>query len=198
MANIVKFTSNLPANKEEYLKKHLPVACMLAYKNVLTPFQAFKIPAPTLATFKKEYSEDWTTAYIAVWIININEYLNIARPMKDMQIEETAMLILQKYYYLKLSDINLIFTRMKTGEYGPLYEGLDGSKILKFFDKYAEERADLCYNETIREDEKLKLKEDFKRSSETKSLKESFSKANGFAELLKDDRIKVNELKINK
>lgn len=47
---------------------------------------------------------------------------------------------MQRYNYMKLADLKLVFDRIKTGQI-KLYEGLDGQKILGVFESWGSERA---------------------------------------------------------
>ena len=71
--------------------------------------------------------------------------------MSDIQIGQTAGLIIELYHHFKAEDIALCFKNIKILKYGKLYEGLDGSKILDFINTYDLERQ----NEII----KLKMEE---------------------------------------
>lgn len=182
MNEIVKVEQrNLPANPKMFLQEYSVINCMEKFSKVTTPLLALKTESVTIASLRKRYSADWIRAYIAGWIINMNEFLNVNRPMNENQIEETAWLIAQKFYYLNVSDITLLFNRAKMGEYGPLYESLDGSKILAWFDKYAAERAQLAETETLRDHEKVK-QDPYKRTSDTSDIKALNSKARGLYE----------------
>ena len=50
---------------------------------------------------------------------------------------------------MNLADINLIFKRIKKGEFGQLYTELDGVKILSWFEKYANERASTAVENSL-------------------------------------------------
>lgn len=181
MSNIAKFQPQLPARCEDFLAARTPVQCMKLYSKVTTAIEAYNTQSTSLAALKKQYSPDWTQAYIAVWIVNINEFFNVSRPMSDSQVEETAFHILTIYYYLKISDITLIFNRAKRGEFGQLYESLDGSKILSWFEKYAVERMNSVLEYNSREDYKIKdIEKDAKRVSDTTDIKTAMKRAKGF------------------
>ena len=141
MTGITTFHNNLPAKKELFLQEFNPAVCLRKFRQADTPALALQSEAPTLAQIRKEHSEDFLMAYIAVWIVNLNDFVNFSRKMTPEQIEETAIFIYQDYYYLNLADINLIFRKVKKGEFGQLFAEIDGVKILSWFAKYASERA---------------------------------------------------------
>lgn len=135
---------NKPAiklNEGEFLVKFSPINCMMLYKNVSSAILAFQTNSISLVSIKKDYSQDFTLAYLEAWILNLNDFLSIARKMNNAQIQETAILIFDEFYYYNVADINLIFTRIKKGYYGKFYESIDGMKLIDIFYQYSNERA---------------------------------------------------------
>jgi len=123
--------------KEE---NYFPEIISRKYSVVRTPLQALGQDSKSLAIIKKENSEENILSIIHVWIMDLNEYLNLKTRMNANQIKQTALFILDDFYYFKISEINLLFSRIKKGFYGSFYESLDGAKILGYFDKYDKER----------------------------------------------------------
>ena len=95
---------------------------------------------PTLGMILREKGERVVLDYLVAWLISINEKLNVARPMPPNTLEECAFFIYQNYPHLNMADINLVFTRVLTGEGEKLYEGISMAKVLKWFLDYNEER----------------------------------------------------------
>ena len=60
--------------------------------------------------------------------------------MSEDNIDLIALYIVQDFGNLTMSDINLVFTRAKKGNYGELYESLNTAKVLGWFTEYFEER----------------------------------------------------------
>jgi hypothetical protein len=60
--------------------------------------------------------------------------------MNDKQLIETCKLIINEFYFLKVSDLQLFFQRFKTGYYGQLFDRLDGQIIMLKLREYTEER----------------------------------------------------------
>jgi hypothetical protein len=143
MGEIIKHqsTAKLPATKQCFLAEYSPAKCVRVFQQENTPARTLKSEAPTLGSIRREYSEDFQIAYISVWIVNLNDFVNALRKMSPDQIEETATIIVQEYPYMNLADINLIFRRIKKGEFGQLFAEIDGMKVLSWFEHYACERA---------------------------------------------------------
>src|SRR5690606_32117391 len=53
---------------------------------------------------------------------------------------ETMKLIIEAYPHLIIADIKLVFKSAKLGEYGPVYDRLDGATILEWFKNYDHKR----------------------------------------------------------
>jgi len=143
MSEIVKYEqkSVLPATMIGFMSEYAPGKCLRAFHRENTPALAIGSSAPTLASIRREYSEDFQIAYVSVWIVNLNDFVNALRKMTPEQIEETATIIVQEYPYLNLADINLVFRKIKKGEFGQLFAEIDGIKVLSWFEHYAQERA---------------------------------------------------------
>ena len=79
MNEIVKyqFKSNLPATKQSFLAEFAPAKCLRAFARENSPALAISSSAPTLASIRREYSEDFQIAYVSVWIVNLNDFVNI-------------------------------------------------------------------------------------------------------------------------
>lgn len=170
----------------EFLEKFSIKNCVEIFKKANTPIKTFNSKLESLSLIKKEYSKNFVISYINEWLINLNDYLNIQRKMTPEQIAETSIFIYNDYYYLNLADINLIFSRVKKGYYGKLYESLDGMKIIDFFMQYGNERANIVSQELDNQDSKYKIK-DNKRTSDMTEISTAFKKASAFNEFKKNN-----------
>lgn len=77
--------------------------------------------------------------------------MNLGKNMNPEQMNETAYMIMDEYPFLTLADINLVFKRAKMGEYGNLYDRLDGSIIMGWFKTYFTHRLEAAEAESIRQ-----------------------------------------------
>lgn len=109
---------------------------------VKTVRDALMVKTPSIAMLRKQYGEQQIEAYVKLWIIQLNELLNVTRPLTEPQIDECARLILSEYWGLSIADINLVFKTAKIGGYGELYGSLSIDKILGWFGRYYDERMD--------------------------------------------------------
>jgi len=142
--------------KEEFIVKYKIENCIEQYSNCRSLAEIVDIKSITLASTKRLYGSAFTISYINNWIVSLNESLNIQRKMLPEQIEITSGYILNDFYYLKIPDIYFVFTEAEKGRYGEFYESLDGAKIISWFDKYAEQRSEFCFEKGMREHDKTK------------------------------------------
>jgi hypothetical protein len=128
------------------------------FKHVKTVSLAVNDKSDSLAKIRKKAGKKVSLSIIKVWLINLNDFLNISRKMNQVQIEETADLLYDEFYYLKISDIALLMKRIKTGHYGQFYESIDGMKLMEMFYQYAQERVNGILDNSEREERELKYK----------------------------------------
>ncbi len=151
-----KTTALATTSKRDFLKECSPSAVAKICRSVSSVPAVFETQLPSLAKVKKQYGEDFTEAYVAMWITNLVEFFSVGKRMGENQIIETASFIMQDYYMLTLADINLVFTRAKKGFYGELYDRLDGAIILGWFRKYFDERCQEAENIALRNHDRHK------------------------------------------
>jgi hypothetical protein len=100
-----------------------------------------KLETPSIALARRNHGDAAIMELLAQLITNVNEFFNVSRPMNAIQIMETSKLIAKSYYFLKFEEIKLLFENAKLGQYGKIYERLDGSIILEWFEKYDQDRT---------------------------------------------------------
>jgi len=126
------------------------------FKNVTSMEMVIADKSISLARMKKGECEKETIKFISKFIIKLNNSLNIQRKMNFEQITNTAEFILKYFYYLKQSDLYFVFTEAQIGRYGEFYESIDCAKIISWFDKYVEQRAEFCYEKGMKRHEQTK------------------------------------------
>jgi len=80
--------------------------------------------------------------YLVGLISDLATFFNFARTMNGGQVAQTAQLIMDTKPHLTPEHLVLFFKRFKTMKYGPLYEGIDGSKIMAALDLFDIEIAE--------------------------------------------------------
>lgn len=95
---------------------------------------------PTVRRIIRELGEQYTANYIKLQLISLNVMLNLARPMSEAMIEQTAPLIVrhlqEEVTDVSIADLRIIFDRAKTGYYGSFYGGIGCADIIKWIDDY--------------------------------------------------------------
>lgn len=104
-----------------------------------------------MAELRRECGEAFTCAFLVKIVTEVVNYFNIGKSMSPGQIAQTVIFIMDDYYYLKPDDFKLCFSKAMKGNYGRLYDRLDGQIILDWIAQYTAERleagAQLTQNE---------------------------------------------------
>ncbi len=108
----------------------------------------------------RTYSEKQIEAYIKIWVIDLNESINLKRQLMEHQIDEIAFFIVSDFKNITIADIKVVFTNAKTGAYGELYESLSMDKILGWFRQYFDSRCNVAGARSMRKSEKHKYHEE--------------------------------------
>lgn len=97
-----------------------------------------------LSGYRKEYGDHVARAVVVLAICDLIDFFNVGQPMNDRQIAQTADLVLDKFWMLKLEDLRVCFDRAKSGKYGQVYNRIDGQVIMTWMDTYLEERLEIA------------------------------------------------------
>jgi len=141
------------------LAKYSPARSIIELRKYNSPLACLSSGTLALSQIRKEEGEDKVLTVLEMWIVDINDFFNIQNKMKPGQIKETALMILQDFYYMNIADLNLVFTNAKKGKHGALYASLDGSKIYQWFDQHDKNRANAAYRERLKEHDIIKSRE---------------------------------------
>lgn len=80
---------------------------------------------PTLADIRAIFGARWAETWLEAQLKDISEYAGAQVKANDCQLEETARIILEEFYFLKLSELMLFFFHFKAGRYGRFYGSVD-------------------------------------------------------------------------
>ncbi len=86
-------------------------------------------------------------------LIMFNEYFNVGSKMSEIQAIQTASLFLEQYPVDSIEDLILCLKKAKLGQYGKIYNKIDGSMIFEWFGKYLDEKYQRL--EQIKQNEKF-------------------------------------------
>jgi len=127
--------------------------------------QARKAKVPTLAAMSRTvhngraFGKEEVVRQIVKWLIELNEMMDLNKPMTNAQILMTAQMIMEDYYYLKSTDLALFFTRIIKGQFGEMYESLSITKIMSWLALYSEERMNMGAQESHMKHDKIVSRE---------------------------------------
>lgn len=99
------------------------------------------LPSVSLSQFKKTYGKDWVIGYISMWVMDLNDKVQVRTKLSDPQIEFLAERIYETYP-LKVTDLTLFFRNVKEGAYGEFYENLSAEKIMGWLKEYFDQRCE--------------------------------------------------------
>ena len=126
---------------------------------------ARKAKVPTLAAMSRTvhdgraFGKEEVVRQIVKWLIELNEMMDLKKPMSNAQILMCSQMIMEDYYYLKSTDMALFFTRIIKGEFGEMYESLSITKIMSWLAIYAEERMSMGAQEQHLKHDKIVSRE---------------------------------------
>lgn len=113
----------------------------------------------SLVDIKKGKGQAFLRSYIALWLIELNELLNLKNPLSEAQITLCTEQIITDYSFLKLSELSLIFKRIVSGEFGELYERISMPKLMTIFRQYEQERTEVVTSESLQDHENFRYQE---------------------------------------
>lgn len=126
---------------------------------IRTPEEAIKSELIGLSVLKKERGQDVAVSVLVEIIGDAIEFFSVGKSMNSEQLGETVRLILQEFYFLKLSDMVLFLDRFKSGFYGKTFDRVDGNVIMVALREYCEERMNTAETLSLEKHKELKTLE---------------------------------------
>jgi len=130
-------TMNTNSIEESFLVKYNPSKTLS--KSIETVDQARSANMPTLNSLKRLNEED-AVSLVALYINELNIELNIGDKMSMNNINITAIRVIQKYGFMKLSDIIFILNKFLDGEI-KLYGSISRKDIMGALHDHSERRS---------------------------------------------------------
>lgn len=129
--------------------------------------------APTLAKVKEEYGDQVVYDWLALELNNYQDFVGVKEEKKAPYeiIKELSRMMLNRYYYLKLTEFMLFFQRLKYGDYGEMYGCVDAVRILKAIKGFIDDRNILIDKELARQRE-----EQYKRDKANAVSREEYER----------------------
>ena len=129
-------------NAKSFLTEYKPQSMMQRLDNVKSLPDVWKAKTPSLARMRKQYGERLPVDYLTLWILAINDMVNVGNKMTAFQMEYTAKLVFKENPLLTIADIKFVFDRAVSGSFGELYNRLDSAMICTWFRKHWVERLE--------------------------------------------------------
>ena len=103
-----------------------------------------------LVTIKTEKGQQAAINVMIAMMDACQQYFNLQQPMNAQQLSLTAELIMEEYYYLRVDELQICFRMAMKGEFGPLYNRIDGQVFFEWIKKYMSKRGQIT--ERIQQD----------------------------------------------
>ena len=146
-------------SNKEFLRVYSPNNCLMHSSSLKGVSDALSRQTLSLVQIKKGKGEVFLRSYISMWLIYLNEVLNLNNPLTEAQIELCAEQIMADYHHLKISELSLIFKRIVSGECGELYERISMPKIMNIFRQYEQERTEVVVTQNQQAHEQFRYRE---------------------------------------
>ena len=89
---------------------------------------------------KKNKGEQTALGVLVALMDECQQYFNLQQPMNAQQLMLTAELIMEEYYYLRIEELRVCFRMAMKGEFGPVYNRIDGQVFFEWITKYMPKR----------------------------------------------------------
>lgn len=116
----------------------------------------FRKKTPSLAKIRKDSGEQFVIDYLTLWLIEINDMVNVENKMSDVQVQYTARLIINEHPLLTIADIKYVYDGIVSGRYGILYNRINSLTICSWFRKHWDDRLTEAANESYEDHLKQK------------------------------------------
>jgi len=130
-----------------------PKALHQSYRGLQTIEQAIEVGADRIGALVRAYSPEKVAALLKLQLIELNELLQLNKPLTEQAIDLIADELITNYSQLTIADVYLVLRRARTGVYGQFYESLNMPKVVGWFREYFDERCDVYAMRSQRESE---------------------------------------------
>jgi hypothetical protein len=182
--------SSLTPAQTKALTNYLPENFLPKIKTITTVKQALEQSTSSLAKIKKNVGAVRTEALIKVYLVRLNDLLDLKKPLSEEAINEIANILTTEYYNLTMTDVVFVLQQAIKGKYGEMFESLNIPKVIKWFETYFNERCNTA--EQMSNDERNKHNSLFgrERSSEAVNEQREFSKQYTIDKLIQNHKSK--------
>jgi hypothetical protein len=151
-----------PARRAYITKRGQEVA---AYLHTVPQFP----PLRALAQHDEMGARD-EIALLLIWLL---EQLNISNTLTEAQIESISALVLEEFGWLRLEDLAIVMRSAIKGEYGLIYNRMDGAIILDWLRRYADALKERRHLEKVEAHMRSKERSDATRYHDSAQMSEA-------------------------
>jgi len=96
--------------------------------------------SPALSEIRRHKGEQAALSVLIAMMDECQQYFNLQQPMTPQQLMLTAELIMEEYYYLRVEEFKICFRMAMKGEFGPVYNRIDGQVFFEWIRKFFSKR----------------------------------------------------------
>lgn len=96
--------------------------------------------SPALSEIRRHKGEQAALNVLIAMMDECQQYFNLQQPMTPQQLMLTAELIMEEYYYLRVEEFKICFRMAMKGEFGPVYNRIDGQVFFEWIRKFFSKR----------------------------------------------------------
>lgn len=133
----------------------------------------FFVQCPTLKQLNNTYGNEIAEIWLTTQLSDLNDYAMVKEEMNTTHYDMLPDQIVDKYGFLKLTEILLFFYEIKSGTYGPLFNKLSPMRIMEFLERFVGETRKNAY--ILREEEAKRMYNEYRKQNE-ESHPERFEK----------------------
>jgi hypothetical protein len=150
----MKKTNIVTNSKTKYLESYNPINFDIV--KLKTFEDAVDSKTPSMNLIIRAEGETKMLALMKLWLVHLNQLLDVKRPMSETQIRLCASIIVEDFAHLKIADLGLFFRKVIKGDYGQFYESISIEKLLGQLQNYDNERFNFIEKQQFEKHERAK------------------------------------------
>jgi Rad3-related DNA helicase len=141
--------NSITPEQAKALTRYMPENFIPKIKKITTVKQALEQKTSSLAKIKNNVGVVRTEGLIKVYLVRLNELLDLKKPLSEASINEIASILITDYYTLSMTDIVFVLQQAMKGKYGEMFESLTIPKVIKWFETYFNDRCNTAEEMSI-------------------------------------------------
>lgn len=141
--------NSLTPTQTKALTNYMPENFMPVVKSITTITQLLERKTSSLIKIKKQVGTIRTEALIKVYLVRLNDLLDLKKSLSEVAINEIASILVSDYGMLSMIEIVFVINQAIKGKYGELFESLNIPKVIRWFETYFNERCQIASQSSI-------------------------------------------------